>query len=272
MRAVSIDGWGCRKRQRGEEETSAAIVKVESKASAAAAPAATAPAATAPSGKAAEWEVNDDGAAYLSLSDLRRVTVGKRHGSGFVDVREFYGTPQKPGKKGLCMSLSQYEALKAAASAIDEALERAKGDARPSTRRTDGGRGDAPASAPLASAGVAPAPQGSPLPHRRAEDARGGASTSQQGQGGSIGGSPSLGSAAEGSAMEQLQAELEKERQMRTKAEARFQLLEEHYAALKSEKAEGDRARGLLEGRMAFMKERIAELEGKLAAGAFSSD
>ncbi|KAI9922102.1 hypothetical protein PsorP6_000521 [Peronosclerospora sorghi] len=61
----------------------------------------------------------------FQLSTKRRVTVRKWKSKTFVDLREFYddhGVP-KPGKKGISLSLDQWEKLCSVSDAITEAMK-----------------------------------------------------------------------------------------------------------------------------------------------------
>ncbi|KAF8658328.1 hypothetical protein AX16_002095 [Volvariella volvacea WC 439] len=63
-----------------------------------------------------------EGEKYVELANKRRVTVRKFKGSTYVDIREFYGSDGKenPGKRGISLTLEQWNTLKKATSAIDQ--------------------------------------------------------------------------------------------------------------------------------------------------------
>lgn len=68
---------------------------------------------------------NADGEMYFELSSKRRVTLIKRNGSHFVDIREYWskGDDWKPGKKGICLSLEQWRSLLEMVPALNSAIE-----------------------------------------------------------------------------------------------------------------------------------------------------
>lgn len=73
---------------------------------------------------------NDAGEKYFELPDSRRVTISKWQGKVRVDLREYYDkdNTQLPGKKGLSLSLEQYEILKdlIVSGSLDDCIEQAK--------------------------------------------------------------------------------------------------------------------------------------------------
>jgi len=75
---------------------------------------------------AKEAETNDDGDAFLKLSDTRRLTVRKYNGKVLVDFREYYRDKAtgalKPGSKGLSLSVEQWETVKASFAQVDEMI------------------------------------------------------------------------------------------------------------------------------------------------------
>lgn len=73
--------------------------------------------------------VNDDGETYLELSGKRRVTVRKYKNNVLVDIREYWEPEpgkQAPGKKGISLTVGQWESLKSIMNDIDEAVEALK--------------------------------------------------------------------------------------------------------------------------------------------------
>ncbi|CAI9637604.1 unnamed protein product [Alternaria burnsii] len=74
-----------------------------------------------------ELKTDDNGDAYVSLntSEKRRVTVSDFNKSTLVSIREYYVTDSgetKPGKKGISLTIDQYNALLASAPLIESAL------------------------------------------------------------------------------------------------------------------------------------------------------
>jgi activated RNA polymerase II transcriptional coactivator p15 len=71
-----------------------------------------------------KWVTTDE-MAYYPLSRMRRVSVNSFRGKQLVNIREYYtdsAGDTKPGRKGISLSVEQYEALKEALPAIDRAL------------------------------------------------------------------------------------------------------------------------------------------------------
>ncbi|KAF8444549.1 transcriptional Coactivator p15-domain-containing protein [Boletus edulis BED1] len=64
---------------------------------------------------------NAEGEKYVELGKKKRAAVRPFKGQVFVDIREFYGADgdEKPGKKGISLSVEQWEALKQSISTID---------------------------------------------------------------------------------------------------------------------------------------------------------
>ncbi|KAI1459266.1 PC4-domain-containing protein [Annulohypoxylon moriforme] len=76
---------------------------------------------------------DDEGNSFWSLGGTRRVTVSEFKGKTFVNIREYYTDASgslKPGKKGIMISLEQYDKLVEAIPAINAEL-RAKGHETP---------------------------------------------------------------------------------------------------------------------------------------------
>ncbi|EMD97366.1 hypothetical protein COCC4DRAFT_170549 [Bipolaris maydis ATCC 48331] len=74
-----------------------------------------------------ELKTDDNGDAFVALnsSGKRRVTVSDFNKNTLVSIREYYVTDTgetKPGKKGISLSIDQYNALLAAAPLIESAL------------------------------------------------------------------------------------------------------------------------------------------------------
>lgn len=74
-----------------------------------------------------ELKTDDNGDAFVALnsSGKRRATVSDFNKNTFVSIREYYVTDTgetKPGKKGISLSIDQYNALLAAAPLIESAL------------------------------------------------------------------------------------------------------------------------------------------------------
>ncbi|KAI4644370.1 hypothetical protein J4E93_006271 [Alternaria ventricosa] len=74
-----------------------------------------------------ELKTDDNGDAYVGLnaSGKRRVTVSDFNKSTLVSIREYYVTDAgetRPGKKGISLTVDQYNALLASAPLIESAL------------------------------------------------------------------------------------------------------------------------------------------------------
>ncbi|BGP24960.1 transcription coactivator [Rhodotorula toruloides] len=81
--------------------------------------------ASAKYGGKAAVEHNDQGDTYVDLAPLRRVTVRKFKGKTLIDIREFYNGDKgvAPGKKGISLSVEQWDRLKKAVSTVDELID-----------------------------------------------------------------------------------------------------------------------------------------------------
>ncbi|KAK0719592.1 transcriptional Coactivator p15-domain-containing protein [Lasiosphaeris hirsuta] len=89
-----------------------------------------------------------DGNSYWEIGNKRRVSASSFKGAVLVNIREYYQTPDgedKPGKKGISLSINQYRELLKIIPELNEQL-RAEGEeiADPN--------GSAPASKPVAAA------------------------------------------------------------------------------------------------------------------------
>ncbi|RUS30765.1 transcriptional Coactivator p15-domain-containing protein, partial [Jimgerdemannia flammicorona] len=69
--------------------------------------------------------VNSEGEPYFKLSAKRRITLRKWKGVPMIDIREYYGNGNdiKPGKKGISLSLDQYQKLRELIPEIDAAIK-----------------------------------------------------------------------------------------------------------------------------------------------------
>ncbi|THV05020.1 transcriptional coactivator p15, partial [Dendrothele bispora CBS 962.96] len=67
---------------------------------------------------------SSDGEKYIDLGKKKRATVRSFKGNMLVDIREFYGDDgnEKPGKKGISLTMEQWETLKDSMSTIDDLL------------------------------------------------------------------------------------------------------------------------------------------------------
>jgi len=66
--------------------------------------------------------MTNSGEKYIDLGKKKRATVRAFKGTVLLDIREYYGedNQEKPGKKGISLTLEQWEALRESASAIDQ--------------------------------------------------------------------------------------------------------------------------------------------------------
>ncbi|KAF7315634.1 Activated RNA polymerase II transcriptional coactivator [Mycena indigotica] len=77
-------------------------------------------------------QINESKEKFVDLGKNKRVTIREFKKSVLVDIREFYTDKStdemKPGKKGISLSLEQYQALKSAivAGVLDEAVDELK--------------------------------------------------------------------------------------------------------------------------------------------------
>lgn len=69
---------------------------------------------------------NQDGESFFALGPKRRITVRQWKGKPMVDIREFWTDSKdgqdKPGKKGISLSLDQWNTLKSLMPSIDALL------------------------------------------------------------------------------------------------------------------------------------------------------
>ncbi|KAL2109923.1 hypothetical protein VUR80DRAFT_1854 [Thermomyces stellatus] len=72
---------------------------------------------------------DDEGNTYWQLSKNRRVTLSEFKGATLVNIREYYQKDGKflPGKKGISLSLAQYEDLLKAIPGINSELAKKTG-------------------------------------------------------------------------------------------------------------------------------------------------
>ncbi|TFK44715.1 transcriptional Coactivator p15-domain-containing protein [Crucibulum laeve] len=70
----------------------------------------------------------NEGEKYIDLGKKKRVTVRAFKGIPLVDIREYYGATgeEKPGKKGISLTLEQWETLKDSSDAIDKLFSEQK--------------------------------------------------------------------------------------------------------------------------------------------------
>jgi len=71
-------------------------------------------------------ERNDANEPFFRLGGKKRITVRTWKKQVLIDIREFYTAEEdpveKPGKKGISLSMAQWEALKAAMDGVEEAI------------------------------------------------------------------------------------------------------------------------------------------------------
>ncbi|GFW41729.1 activated RNA polymerase II transcriptional coactivator p15 [Trichonephila clavipes] len=75
--------------------------------------------------KAASASTSDDDLKF-PLSKYRYVTVREFRGKLMVDIREYYDKDgeMKPGKKGICLNMEQWNALKEQMEKIEGAIKK----------------------------------------------------------------------------------------------------------------------------------------------------
>ncbi|KAI0001281.1 transcriptional Coactivator p15-domain-containing protein [Russula compacta] len=69
-------------------------------------------------------QTNGEGDQYVDLGKKKRVTVRSFKGTTLVDIREYYGEEgdEKPGKKGISLTVEQWKSLVQTSSAINSLL------------------------------------------------------------------------------------------------------------------------------------------------------
>ncbi|KAJ7770215.1 transcriptional Coactivator p15-domain-containing protein [Mycena maculata] len=71
-----------------------------------------------------------EGEKFIDLGKNKRVTVRNFKGSTLIDIREFYADKAtqelKPGKKGISLSVDQWEELKKIAGTLDSLIVKMK--------------------------------------------------------------------------------------------------------------------------------------------------
>jgi len=66
-----------------------------------------------------------EGDSYIPIGKQKRATVRKFKNMVLVDIREYYGKPgeEKPGKKGISLSLEQWRALQSVSGDLDHLID-----------------------------------------------------------------------------------------------------------------------------------------------------
>ncbi|KAF8630655.1 hypothetical protein AX15_002805 [Amanita polypyramis BW_CC] len=64
------------------------------------------------------------GESYFDIGKKKRITVSMFKGQPLIDIREFYGDEgqEKPGKKGIALTIEQWEAVKSNIDTVDQLL------------------------------------------------------------------------------------------------------------------------------------------------------
>jgi len=67
---------------------------------------------------------NSEGEMYVDLGKKKRVSVRSFKGNTLVDIREYYGADgdEKPGKKGISLTVEQWKTLVQASKTISDLL------------------------------------------------------------------------------------------------------------------------------------------------------
>ncbi|KAJ7680351.1 transcriptional Coactivator p15-domain-containing protein [Mycena polygramma] len=75
-------------------------------------------------------EVSSEGEKFITLGKNKRATVRNFKGTTLLDIREFYVDKQsgdsKPGKKGVSLTVEQWQELKQATTTLDELIAEIK--------------------------------------------------------------------------------------------------------------------------------------------------
>ncbi|KAJ2974177.1 hypothetical protein NUW58_g8742 [Xylaria curta] len=68
---------------------------------------------------------DDEGNSFWPLSNTRRITIQHFKGKDYINIREYYDNNGdiRPGKKGIMLTLEQYDALIAAIPAVNAELQ-----------------------------------------------------------------------------------------------------------------------------------------------------
>jgi len=71
---------------------------------------------------------NSGGDSYIELGKQKRITISKFKGKVLIDIREYYGKPgeEKPGKKGISLTVEQWETLQSASDELSGLIEQMK--------------------------------------------------------------------------------------------------------------------------------------------------
>ncbi|THH05524.1 hypothetical protein EW146_g9880, partial [Bondarzewia mesenterica] len=71
---------------------------------------------------------NYDGEQFIDLGKKKRITVRNFKGQTLIDIREYYGDPgdEKPGKKGISLTVEQWKNLTQSMPSIDKILAKSK--------------------------------------------------------------------------------------------------------------------------------------------------
>ncbi|KAF8210304.1 transcriptional Coactivator p15-domain-containing protein [Mycena galopus ATCC 62051] len=75
-------------------------------------------------------EVSSDGEKFINLGKNKRATVRSFKGTTLLDIREFYVDKEsgesKPGKKGISLTVEQWQELKQATKTLDQLIAEVK--------------------------------------------------------------------------------------------------------------------------------------------------
>ncbi|KAF9012344.1 transcriptional Coactivator p15-domain-containing protein [Cyathus striatus] len=69
-------------------------------------------------------QANSNGEKFIDLGKKKRATVRAFKGIPLIDIREYYGAGNElqPGKKGISLTIDQWEALKKGSGLLDDVL------------------------------------------------------------------------------------------------------------------------------------------------------